>query len=467
MPGTPSAKVAWNGVLGAAVATALAVLALTLSSPLRAQGGDTVPGRLGMATLRCRGNQNLSDVSWVAALVSRGTHVYFVRPGLEGRALVSSFGPGPAWLGSLAAGGLEPGAVIDDDDLRHRARTAAAAAVSLSAALIVLGAAAVVSPLFAAGLALAAALSFAGAPTLGQGLWQQTAALPFLAGALAATLWLHRRPRLLPVVAWCAAFAMWLRPADAPLLLFIAACAVMRSMRAEPSLATIAVSLCASCLGAAPVLVWNLWYLDTPFSIAQWSANQRITEHVFSVSAQDIAMGLAGLFSSPGRGIVLFAPLVPVVVVLAARRWHAGRAGDDRAASVELGVLAAGIVAEWLFTGTFFKWWGGAGFGPRLLCGAVWVAAAASALVLSGKERRGRALIAVASTLGAVVGLAGLFRFDLSAEIALDAIHRPEAFFSWNAAPWTNFASASAPAIRDAPPGPFVYCSRHSLGPLP
>jgi hypothetical protein len=471
MPGTSSTTHTWNavpkGLLGALL-TGVLVLALVLVSPLRPQGGDTVPGRLGMATLACRGNQDLADVAWVAGLVSRGTTVYFVRPALEGRALVSTFGPGPAWLGWLATGGLEPGAPVSDDALRGRARVAAASAVSVSAALLVIGASAVVSPLLAVALGLAAALSFAGVATLAQGLWQQTAALPFLAGALSATLWLHRVPKLLPAVTLCAACAAWLRPADLPLLLFVAAGAVMRSLRAERSLATVAASLGAACAGAAPVLIWNLWYFDTPFSIAQWSANQRITEHVFSVSLGDIAMGLAGLLASPGRGIALFAPLVPLVAVLAVVRWRAVEGGVDRSASVGAVVLAAGIVGQWLFAGTFFKWWGGAGFGPRLLSGAVWVAVAASALLLPHAGRRARGLIVATGGFGAVLGILGLFRFDLAAaEVALDAVHRPEAFFAWRAGPWTSLSSSGEETVRDAPAGPFAYCGERSLGPLP
>jgi hypothetical protein len=471
MPGTSSAKQTWNAVpkaLVAALGAGALVLALALTPSLRPQGGDTVPGRLGMATLACRGNQDLSDVAWVAGLVSRGTTVYFVRPAIEGRALVSTFGPGPAWLGWLAALGLEPGAPVRDDELRGRARVAAAAAVSVSTALLVIGASAVVPPLLAVALALAAALSFAGVATLGQGLWQQTASLPFLAGALSVTLWLDRLPKLLPAVALCAACAAWLRPADLPLLLFVTGAAVVRSVRAERSLATIAASLGAACAGAAPVLSWNLWYFDTPFSIAQWSANQRITEHVFSVSLRDIAMGLAGLLASPGRGIALFAPLVPLVVVLAVVRWRAVKSGGERAVAADVAFLAAGIAFQWLFAGTFFKWWGGAGFGPRLLAGAVWVAAAASALMLPNVDRGPRSLLVATAAFGALLGFLGLFRFDLAAtEVALDAVHRPEAFFSLRAGPWTSLWPAREQTVRDAPPGPFIYCGERSLGPLP
>ena len=460
MPGTSSTKHTWNGALRLllpALSAGAAVLALVLAFPLRPQGGDTVPGRLGMATLTCRGNQDLSDVSWVAALVTRGVTVYFVRPSLEGRALVSTFGPGPAWLGWLAAGGLEPGTTVSDDDLRRRARVAAASAVSFSTALLVLGASAAVSSHLAAALALTAALSFAGGATLTQALWQQTAALPFLAGALSATLWLHRYPKLLPAVTLCAACAAWLRPADLPLLLSIAACAAVRSTRSERSLATIAASLAAACLGAAPVLIWNLWYFDTPLSIAQWSANQRITEHVFSVSVRDIAMGLAGLFVSPGRGITLFTPLVPLVTVLAALRVRAVRNGGDRAVATDAVILAAGIVGQWVFAGTFFKWWGGAGFGPRLLSGTVWVAVVVSALLFPNAERQRRTLIAATGGFGAALGLLGLFRFDLAAaEVAPDAIHRPEVFFSLRAGPWTSLASSGEQTVRDAPSGPFL-----------
>lgn len=424
-----------------------------------------------MVTLRCRGNQDLRSVEWVARLVGRGAQVYFVRPGLEGRALVSSFGPGPAWLGWLAAAGLEPGSVVADDELRERARAASAVAVAMAAALVALGASACVAPELAAAFALAAGLSFAGAPTLAQGLWQQTAALPFLASAVAAALWADRYPKLLAVATFCAGCAAWLRPADLPLLAGVAVCALSRSLRRERSLRTVAAALVTACAGAAPTAIWNLWYFDTPFSIAQWSANQRITEHVFSTSPRDVALGLAGLAASPGRGIALFAPLVPLVSVLAVVGLRRAREARDPAletAARDAALLVAGIVGEWLVAGTFFKWWGGAGFGPRLLAGAVWVAPAATALLFPGLGPALRRLVFAAGAFGAALGLAGIFRFDLTAvEMELDGVHRPEPFFSFRAGPWTSLASPPTRAVRDGPLGPFVYCGAHSLGTAP
>jgi hypothetical protein len=446
-------------VAAGAVSAGAIVLLLSLTSPLRLQGGDTVPGRLGMATLACRGNQDLSDVDWVARLVAKGTRVYLVRPALEGRGLVSSFGPGPAWIGSLVPLGVEPGALVTDEHLKHRARVAASSAVALAAGLVVVGASAHVAPLIAAFLGLAAAVSFAGVATLAQGLWQQTAALPLLAGALAAMLWCGRVPRLLPAAALCASCAAWIRPADLPVLVLIGAGAAHLSLRAERSLVTVATALVAACLGAAGVLAWDLWYLDTPWPVAQWSANARITEHVFSLSARDVFTGLTGLSLSWGRGVVWFAPLVPLFVGLAVAAWRRARSE----AAVAAICLAAGIAGQWVLAGWFFKWWGGVGFGPRLLAETVWVAAGGTALLVSHAGARARLALLVACALGVAIGALGLARSDVGAnELELDRIHRAEAYFAWSAAPW-NW-TPSKYELLDAPPGPFVYCAEHSLG---
>ena len=440
-----------------ALATGTCAGLLALAAPLRAQGADTLPGRLGMVTLHCRGNQDLSDIDWLSRAVSRGTEVYFVRKPGQGRALVSSFGPGPAWLGYPAMVGIKPGETVSDVDLRARARYAAASAVAVTTVLIVAGCAAVAPLSLAVLFALAAALSFGGIPTLAQGLWQQTAELPFLAGALAAALWTRQYPRLLSVVTFCAALALWLRPADAPLLLAIATLGVVQSMRAAQSLWTVSVALATALFAILPVAIWNLWYFDTLFSVAQWSVNQRITEHVFSISPRRIALGLSGLVISPGRGILWFAPLVPAVLGFSATK--AIRRNSPGAL-----ILGTGIVGQWLLSGMFFKWWGGAGFGPRLMAETVWVAAAIAALVASRLSYTGRISLQIACVIGAVVGIGGLFHFDITAvELEFDRIHRPESYFALRAGPWTSIFSGAPKPIIDAPPGPFRYCAPQSL----
>ena len=68
-----------------------------------------------------------------------------------------------------------------------------------------------------------------------------------------------------------------------------------------------------------------------------------------------------GTLVSPGRGLFLFTPFLAAVPLLLVRHF---RRLPDRSLAV-LG--AAAITANWLLVASFRNWWGGAGYGPRLL----------------------------------------------------------------------------------------------------
>ena len=97
------------------------VLVLVHGSPLSAQGGDTVPGRLGMVTMACDGASDLGRVEWLRWESMQGRKPYWARVSEDQGSLVSTFGPGSGYLGFWFFLDVEPGAVVYDQDLMRRA----------------------------------------------------------------------------------------------------------------------------------------------------------------------------------------------------------------------------------------------------------------------------------------------------------------------------------------------------------
>lgn len=72
-----------------------------------------------------------------------------------------------------------------------------------------------------------------------------------------------------------------------------------------------------------------------------------------------------GTLASPGRGLFLFSPFLLAIPIAVA--WHWRRLPDRLLAGLGLAV----IVANWVLVSSFRNWWGGGGFGPRLLADTV------------------------------------------------------------------------------------------------
>jgi len=324
-------------------ALAIVTFALCVLAPLRQTSGDAAAGRLSALALRCAGTFDLSRVGVIATFTKQKKILYWMQLD-EADEFTSIFGPAPAVVGALALPDFGDGAELSDHALRARERGAAALLVALSAVLLAIALRARTSVRRAVlGGALAAA-SFAGAATLGQGLWQATVALPPLVGALATFAWREQRPRLALVTPALLVVAVMIRPTIAPLALGIGLAWATRDKRTWLVAAGIALA------AAAPFVVWNAIHLNSPLPIGQWTGNARIASSVFSPSPT----GLAGLLVSPARGILWFAPIALFAI---RKHW-----------------LAAGIALQLVVAATFFKWHGGVAYGPRLLAEATWIA---------------------------------------------------------------------------------------------
>lgn len=426
------------------------VLALVacLATPLRAQGSDTVPGRFGALALACSGTLDLRAVRWIDEDERRGIRVDWVRRGADDR-LVSTFGPGPALVGALAMESLPAGALVSDRALRHRARVAAALAVALSAALLAFALAGSEKPARAGLGAMVAALSFAGTPTLGQALWQQTSALPFWCAAVATLAWAPRRPALLALTPALATIGMFLRPPLFAIALGLVAAWAIANRRA-PSFRRAGIAVGLAIGVAVPLFLLNARLTGSPLPTSQLAANVAASGHALDGSPAHLASGLAGLLVSPARGLLWFAPVVVAGVVLAAR-------GRDPLRLALLGAIAVHLV----IAASFVKWWGGACFGPRLLGEIVWLAAW---LAFASPPPRGLvSRVAVGASLAwtVAVGLLGSARDPRIWEVRRDADHDPTALWDVAHGPLPALiGSQEKVIIRDAPPGPFAYCVR-------
>ena len=402
----------------AAVTMALCVLA-----PLRQPSGDTVPGRIGGAVLRCTGSFDLSRVDWVHDETSRGRMFYFMWPDITGE-YTSVFGPAPAAVGAVALADFGEGSTIDDEALRRRERDAAAVLLALAAVLLVLACRAKTSwprALIAGGTAV---VSFAGAATLGQGLWQATTALPPLIGGLALVAWRERYPRLALGAPAALLLAVMLRPPVAPLAVAIGIPWLTREWKRWAIAGGLAL------VAVAPLVVWNAIHYWSPLPLGQWHANANESAHVFGAPA-----GIAGLLVSPARGLVWFAPVAVVGVVARVKQ-----------------PIAVGVIVQVVAMAAFFKWHGGQAFGPRLMTEGVWVA-----IWLACDVRW--AVLAPAIAVTAIVGQLGLWLYRPEQwEARRRPETHPEAFWDVRDNPiFALFDDVQTTAI-DSPPVAFLRC---------
>lgn len=372
----------------ACVSVVALTFGLALAAPFRFVSGDTVPGRVGAAVLRCSGGYDLSRADW---LRGDAKLPYWAQRDQNGE-LVSVYGPAPAIAVALALPDFGADDEISDRALRLRERLVAALLTAVAAGLLCLAVAARRSLRVAFVAAVIASASFAGAATLGQGVWQQTVALPFLMAALASLAWRDTHPRLEPLTPAMLAIVVLIRPTIAPMALALGACWIIK----KPSVRSWLLASIATVVVAVPFVVWNEMHFASPFSFSQWQSNARFTSEVFVVSRAQLGYGLGGLVFSPGRGLLWYAPIVLVGVA------HAVRAGSlsDR-------VVAVGIAAQCLLIACFHMWWGGICFGPRFLAEAAWLGVWLA--ISNERPSHVRRLLWLASGVTVLVGQLGLW----------------------------------------------------------
>jgi hypothetical protein len=428
-----------------------ACAALSLAAPLHASGGDTVPGRFGAAVFACRSTFDLREVDWIAADDAADSLPYYAARGREG-AVLSILGPVPAALGAPFMEGLEEGTVLMDRELERRARIAATLAVSVAALLLTAALTARTTALRAAVLALVVGLSFAGVPTLAQGLWQQTALVVPMMAAVATLAWAPwRGGALLVFTPALLSVAVLTRP-NAVFVLGALGIVWILAVRSMPRWrALFAMALPVAALGALPQLAWNMVATGDPLALHVYVPSHRAGGILFHSDLGAFVKGLAGLVASPARGLLFFAPVFPLSLYVSLRY------GDREAR-----LVGAGILLHIAVIAAYRAWWGGWVFGPRLLSEAVWL----SPLLVAAMppSRALRTLFLGASVATVAVGILGTFRYDAGVwELRRDPDKHQDALWDFRDSPLVAMIHGHGVPTVDAPPGPYAYCTRRAL----
>ncbi len=325
------------------------LLSLVYHANLRpVASGDSLPAALipfsvvldGTLTLDRFGPWMHRHIPYSSEVVEeRGGHWYSVYP-IAGPVLVS-----PLYLPLRAAPvlrGLEP------DVLTAIARVlekfVAVALAAITAVLLVLLLERVTTRRWAWTIAIAFALGTGNWSTASQALWQHT----FGQLAIVASLYcLERGGGWIWGCGVCAGCAMMIRPTNLALAPALAVGLWMQRGTAMRFLRLLA----GPAVGVALVAAYNL----RAFGQISGGYPARLTGSFFG--------GLAGVLASPGRGLLIYTPLVIFAVcgllpeAREARRRHAPLV----TAALVFGAIHLAIVAKWE------TWWGGYCWGPRLM----------------------------------------------------------------------------------------------------
>jgi len=181
--------------------------------------------------------------------------------------------------------------------------------------------------------------------------------------------------------------------------------------------------------GAAPFAVVLVWY---NLSVAGYIAGGYAPYggRVWETVAQGRWLEhLAGLLLSPGRGLLIYTPVVVWSVLGAVRSVRSGIRPETAA-------CASIIAAYVLLTSFWFNWWGGYSYGPRLLADMLPFAAALAVPVVTRPVSRWERLALVLTVAwSGIVQAGGVYRDTGRWNVDPPIDRTPERLWSWRYSP--------------------------------
>jgi len=408
-----------RGSLKTALVLFVALFGVYLSNLRLLSSGDNVPTRLLPFSIVREGNLDLDEFDWLRRpgtkklpyyVHTRNGHVY------SGTTIATPLLIAPLYI---VADGILRTQGIDFNDVRARLmivvmeRVSAGLLVAISASLLYLLLARLVTAGWAVGLTLTYALGTSTWAVSSQGLWPHTFNELALV-TLSFILFLPAPSRAAIALAGItAALAVVNRPQLLPFAL-LATLFVWRHQRRH-FLAFIAVPVVAgACLTAYNLSIFRGlaggYYGFNHFSTPLWT-------------------GVTGLLLSPNRGLLVFTPIAIFAFYGVIRVWrHNGVHPWFR-------YLTAGLAVHIVLYAKFDGWWGGYTYGPRYMTDVIPVLCL---LLVPGLVPlcRGRAAVILASLLiayGVAVQAVGVYwddgrwnRFPVSIDV------RPERAWDWS-----------------------------------
>jgi hypothetical protein len=397
---------------GALVAGAALIVYLANGATL--PSGDTVPARYLPLSLWREADLDLDEFPFLY----RPERPYWLAS-VNGR-MVSEYPVAPAILAApvyalSALGGVR----ADSRFVLEVEKLAAAAITAASVFVVVLLVRQFSSAAMSVAIAVVYAIGTSSLSTSSQALWQHGPVQLAIAAALYGLARARGEPRWLLGAGFAMGAAVVCRPPTVLIVTPLAAWAVLR-------LGARGAVLCAA--GAAPAVAFQLWYNAVYFGQLSRTQFPMLEPALWSTP---LWHGLAGVLVSPGRGLLVYSPVLALALVGGALAWRCGGDGLLRAASV-------GAVASVVLNSKWLMWWGGHSYGPRLLADIL----PALALLLAPAER----LLAERRLLRVVFASAAAWSIFAHGAGVFGDGHR------WSAYPDVNRFPERLWAWRDSPP---------------
>jgi len=192
-----------------------------------------------------------------------------------------------------------------------------------------------------------------------QALWSHAPAVLLLAAGLgllmAAPAGARERPRLLLIAGAALTLAVFCRQ----LLIVFPACAALALWRSQAPRSCILMFIAGSALAAGTMVTTNLLLLGSPLGALVELYVTGVTTDTHAVASAwsgNWLAGLAGVFVSPSRGLMIYMPIVLVAMGGAAVAWR------DPLARYGLVLPTVLYLVLW---SKYAVWWSGHSFGPR------------------------------------------------------------------------------------------------------
>jgi hypothetical protein len=344
---------------------------------------------------------------------------------------LSAYSPGPALLAlPIYAGPVLAGAPAASWAARLE-KLSAAAITALSVVCVFWALTGLVARRWALGIAAIYAFGTSSWSVSSQALWQHGPSQLFLALLLVCLVRGMRDERWLICAGFMASAAAVMRSTDA--LIGIPVVAWVLYARRHLTLRLVLAAL-------APVtalLLYNVGYFGSPLGPA--GSTTAPTWAFFTLSPS--LDGLSGVLLSPGRGLFIYSPVLIFSVV--------GLLWGVRREPTMCKPLALGVVLVLVVVGQWFRWWGGYGWGPRLLADVTpllcfFLYPLTDAL---DRHRVVKAVFVLLAGLSIAAHGLGAFLYDGRWDAAADVDRNHASLWSWRDGPLVFYGREAAAGV--------------------
>lgn len=179
------------------------------------------------------------------------------------------------------------------------------------------------------------------------------------------------------------------------------------------------------------LLAYNHWYLGSVWNTGYFQLGSRTANNAWSTP---FWQGFSGLLFSPSRGLFIYSPILLMSLVGIWLVWRRG--------PISLRYLSIGIFLVVLLISKWFMWWGGYGYGPRLLAGIAPLLC--FFLYPLGQIMRKRSYLL--STFVLLAGLSismnaiGAYWYDGQWDAQESVRQHPQRLWSWKNSPFVYYA---------------------------